>query len=140
MQFRYDIRYAGDRFEMVPRIPVVFRNMQNGRELPIFCLIDSGASDILINTEIAQALGIDVEGGKPRMYGGIGGTVTGYEHTIKMHVMGNKEEFTVICGVLPLPAYDGLLGQRGFFDNYKAVFEKYKKRFAVTAQARKMRS
>ncbi len=134
MQFRYDIRYAGDRFEMVPRIPVVFRNAKNGRELPIFCLIDSGASEILINTEIAQALGIDVERGEPRIYGGIGGTVTGYQHTIKMQVMGDKKEFIVICGVLPLPAYDGLLGQRGFFDNYKVVFEKYKKRFEVTAQ------
>src|SRR5713101_4820660 len=41
MQFRYDIRYIDDYgFEMIPRVPVVFRNPKNGRELPIFCLVD----------------------------------------------------------------------------------------------------
>ena len=124
MQFRYDTRYTEYGFEMVPRLPVVFRNPHNGRELPIFCLVDSGASDILINTEIAHALGIEVERGEPRIYAGIGGVVTGYQHTITIRVMNDDHEFTVVCGVLPLPAYDGLLGQRGFFDNYKVVFEK----------------
>ena len=53
-----------------------------------------------------------------------------------MRIMNDRHECIVPCGVLPLPAYDGLLGQRGFFDNYKVVFEKYKKRFAVTAHKR----
>ncbi|MEK7532405.1 MAG: retropepsin-like aspartic protease [Patescibacteria group bacterium] len=134
MKFRYDTRYTEHGFEMVPRIPVVFKNPRNGREIPIFCLVDSGASDILITTEIALALGIEAKQGKPRMYGGVGGEVKGYVHTLAMKVMNDKNEFTIECGVLPLPAYDGLLGQRGFFDNYKVTFEKYKRTFEVIAR------
>lgn len=134
MKFRYDTRYTEHGFEMVPRISVVFQNPQNKREIPIFCLVDSGASDILITTEIALVLGMKVEQGEPRIYGGIGGEVKGYVHNISIRVMNDNHEFTVACGVLPLPAYDGLLGQHGFFDNYKVVFEKYKKTFEVTAK------
>lgn len=134
MKFRYDTRYTEHGFEMVPRLPVVFRNPKNGREIPIFCLVDSGASDILITNEIALALGLEVEKGELRVYGGIGGVVKGYMHTINMRVMNDTHEFTVVCGLLPLPAYDGLLGQRGFFDNYKIVFEKYKKTFEIIAK------
>ena len=138
MQFKYDTRYTQDYgFEMVPRVSVVFRNPKNGRELPIFCLVDSGASETLINREIAEGLGIEVERGKLRQFGGIGGNVVGYEHTITMRLVGDIHEFTIMCSALALPSYDGLLGQRGFFDNYKVVFEKYKKRFEVTAQQKK---
>ena len=98
--------------------------------------MDSGASDTLLNAEIAEALGIDAKEGEPRIYAGVGGEVTGYQHTMTMRIMNDRHECIVPCGVLPLPAYDGLLGQRGFFDNYKVVFEKYKKRFAVTAHKR----
>ncbi len=134
MKFRYDTRYTEHGFEMVPRVPVVFRNPRNSREVPIFCLIDSGASDILITTEIALALGIEIERGESRVYGGIGGEIKGYVHLVHIRVMNDKHEFAVQCGVLPLPTYDGLLGQRGFFDNYKVTFEKYKKVFEITAK------
>ena len=59
---------------------------------------------------------------------------TGYQHRIALKLMGDTKEFVVDCGVLTVPLYDGLLGQKGFFDNYKVVFEKYKKRFEVIAQ------
>ncbi len=135
MKFRYDTRYIdGYGFEMIPRLSVVFRNLKYGRELPIFCLVDSGASDVLINREIGESWGIEVERGKPHPCGGIGGSVMGYEHTIAMRLMGDTQEFTVSCTILALPSYDGLLGQRGFFDNYKVVFEKYKKTFEITAK------
>jgi hypothetical protein len=32
---------------------------------------------------------------------------------------------------------DGILGQNGFFDTHKMLFEKYKKRFDITPIARK---
>jgi len=134
MQFRYDTRYTGSGFEMAPRMPILFRNPANGLEIPVFCLVDSGASEILINAQIATALGINVTSGEPREYAGIGGVVTGYQHRISLKLMGDAQEFAVECGVLPVPLYDGLLGQKGFFDNYKVIFEKYKKRFEVIAQ------
>ena len=134
MKFRYDTRYTEHGFEMAPRVPVVFQNPLNKREIPIFCLVDSGASEILIAIEVALALGIDIERGEPRIYGGIGGEIKGYVHAITMRLMNDRHEFAVECGVLPLPAYDGLLGQRGFFDHYKVTFEKYKETFEITAK------
>jgi hypothetical protein len=133
MKFKYDTRFTGNGFEMVPRVPMLFRNPKNGMEIPVFCLVDSGASEILLNIEIAKALGIQVEKGKKKLYGGIGGVMDGYQHKIKMRMMSDTHEFEVSCGVLNLPLYDGLLGQNGFFDNYKVIFEKYKKRFEATA-------
>jgi hypothetical protein len=106
MQFRYDTRYTGNEFEMVPRVPIVFRNPTNGLEVPVFCLVDSGASEILINAQIAAALGIDVTKGKPREYAGIGGEVTGYQHRIALELMEDTKEFVVDCGVLTVPLYD----------------------------------
>ena len=47
MQFRYDTRYTGDEFEMVPRVPIIFSNPANGLEIPVFCLVDSGATESL---------------------------------------------------------------------------------------------
>ena len=126
MQFRYDTRYTGDEFEMVPWVPIIFRNPANGLKIPVFCLVDSGATEILINAQIATALGIDVTKGKPREYAGIGGVATGYQHRISLKLMRDTQEFVVDCGVLTVPLYDGLLGQKGFFDNYKVIFEKYK--------------
>lgn len=134
MKFRYDTRYTEHGLEMVPRVPVVFQNPLNKREIPIFCLVDSGASDVLITTEIALALGIEIEQGDLRIYGGIGGKVKGYVHRINIQLMNDTRRFSITCGVLPLPAYDGLLGQRGFFDNYKVIFEKYKKTFEIIAR------
>jgi predicted aspartyl protease len=133
MKFRYDTRYTEHGFEMVPRVPIIFRNPKTGMEVPIFCLVDSGASEILINAQVAKMLGIEMEKGKKYIYGGIGGEVEGYRHKLTMRLMSDKQEFAVACGVLDLPMYDGLLGQIGFFDNYKVIFEKYKKRFEVIA-------
>ena len=84
--------------------------------------------------EVALALGIEIEKGESRVYGGIGGVVKGYMHKVVLRVMNDAREFTISCGVLPLPAFDGLLGQKGFFDHYKVVFEKYKKTFEIIAK------
>ena len=119
-----------------PRIPVVFRNSVNGNEVPIFCLVDSGAAHILLNTQIGEALGIEIKAGAVLEYSGIGGNVIGYKHKIKMRVAGDKNEYDVECAFAPVGSIDGLLGQEGFFDNYKVVFEKYKNQFEVVAKKR----
>lgn len=134
MKFTYDTHYTEHGFEMAPRVPMVFQNPLNKREIPIFCLVDSGASDVIIATEIALALGIEIEKGEPRIYGGIGGNVKGYMHHVVIRVMNDTREFSIACGVLPIPAFDGLLGQNGFFDHYKVTFEKYKNTFEIIAK------
>jgi hypothetical protein len=38
----------------------------------------------------------------------------------------------VLCAFVPDFRIDCLLGRNGFFDTHKDLFEKYKKRFAIT--------
>jgi hypothetical protein len=40
----------------------------------------------------------------------------------------------VTCAFAPIEGMDALFGQRGFFENYKVVFEKYKNQFEVIAK------
>jgi hypothetical protein len=69
-------------------------------------------------------------------YGGIGGGVIGYKYFLKLHLAGNAQEYDVPCAFAPLDLAEGLLGQTGFFDNYKVVFEKYKNQFEVIARTK----
>ena len=49
-----------------------------------------------------------------------------------MNVEDDMYQFNVACSFLPdLPVF-GLLGQNGFFDNYKVVFKRYDNRFELT--------
>jgi hypothetical protein len=45
-------------------------------------------------------------------------------------VQGASAAFTVPCAFMPDLRIDGILGQSGFFDTHKIVFEKYNWSFA----------
>jgi hypothetical protein len=49
-----------------------------------------------------------------------------------LRLAGEKNEHEITCAFTPLPGVSALLGERGFFDNYKVTFEKYKNVFSVT--------
>ena len=53
------------------------------------------------------------------------------------YVCAASEAFTVPCAFIPDLRIDCILGQNGFFDTHKIVFEKYKKRFAITPMMQK---
>lgn len=139
MQFSYDTRLTDYGFEMVPRVPVIFTNPKTGMNIPLFCLVDSGATDVLIHRQAAELIGINPESGEKRLYGGVGGDVVGYKHSVKIRLADDRHEFTIECAVLDLPYYEGLLGQNGFFDNYKVIFEKYINRIELRPRIRSKR-
>lgn len=106
-----------------PIIPVtLFSHKQNIR---VYALIDSGADKCLFNAEIAEVLDMDLVKGEAEPFGGIeGGRIVAYLHKIQLQVIGidNKIEivadFTSALGIVPI------LGQDGFFDNFRIKFEK----------------
>jgi len=55
-----------------------------------------------------------------------------YKHQVTLRLQAAAEAFTVPCAFRPDLRIDCILGQNGFFDTHKIVFEKYKKRFAIT--------
>jgi hypothetical protein len=136
MKFKYTAKWIDDYgISYTPRLPVIFSNPQTGAEIPLMSLVDSGAADTLLDPQIADVLGIKVSEGEKVIYGGVGGTIVGYIHTLTIRVAGDRNSFTVPCAFAS-PGGDvmALLGQTGFFEHYKVTFEKYKNEFSVTAK------
>ena len=105
--------------------------------MPVFGLVDSGSASILMNPQIGKALGIDVPSGEPMTFGGIGGNVIGYKHKLTFRLIGDRNEYEVECAFAEIGIVDAILGQIGFFDNYKVVFERYKNEFEIIAKRSK---
>ena len=120
-----------------PRISTVFTNPKTGMSMPVFGLVDSGSASILMNPQIGTALGIDVPSGEPMTFGGIGGNVIGYKHKLTFRLIGDRNEYEVECAFAEIGIVDAILGQIGFFDNYKVVFERYKNEFEIIAKRSK---
>jgi hypothetical protein len=139
MKFRYTSRFLGD-FESVeddPLLWVSFMSPTSGQSAAVLGMIDSGAAEILLHTGIGEAMGIDITSGEKVLFSGISGTIEGYKHTVLMQVRGDKKAHEVTVAFAPIQGMDALFGQRGFFENYKVVFEKYKNQFEVIAKPSK---
>ena len=94
------------------------------RSIKVLGVVDSGADRSLFNSEIARAVGIDLEGA-------VEGTVTGItgqqriwsvdEVRIKVE---HLDPVMVPVNFIDSPYVGVLLGQEGFFDSYRIKFEK----------------
>ena len=83
-------------------------------------LVDSGASDILLDPQIGELLGIDIPTGEKIVYAAVGSEVVGYLHTLKMRVAGTRYTHEVPCAFTEIGGdVRAVLGQRGFFEHYK---------------------
>jgi hypothetical protein len=136
MKFPYTPRFLDD-FQSVEHDPLLwvsFMSPTTGKSAAVLGMIDSGAAEILLHTGIGEAMGIDIASGEKALYSGIGGTIEGYKHTVHMQVRGDRNTCEVSVAFAPIEGMDALFGQRGFFENYKVVFEKYKNQFEIVAK------
>ena len=135
MGLKYDYwpRATDYGMEHDPIVSVTFVNLGNNKSINVDCLVDSGADDILLHSEFAKILELDVENGEERLYQGIGGKpIKAFLFRLKMQIKGDSSSYMVRCAFMPDLKRAGLLGQKGFFDNYKVVFERAKKRLELT--------
>ena len=133
-KYRYTYRLGDDRALLrMPIVRVLFTNPKNEKQIGVGCLIDSGADDIFLNTRLANVLRINITQGAKKEYQGItSAPVVASEQFLSMNVEPDTHQFNVVCSFLPdLPVF-GLLGQNGFFDNYKVVFKRYENTFELT--------
>ena len=102
------------------------------------CLVDSGADECLFHTSVGIVLGIDVQAGRLRQFAGIaaGHFVNAYMHPIQIQIQGFSEKIDIEAGFTDSDWVSGLLGQSGFFDNYRVTFERFRGRFEVTSRSR----
>lgn len=134
LKFQYTPKLTNYGTGRVPLVEVVFTNPTTKKNIKINCLIDSGADGIVLNGQFADLLNLRFTSGKEHRYQGITyEPVIAYDHTLSMYLNGDeKHKFNVVCSFLPGLRTAGLLGQAGFFDNYKVTFERYKKTFQLT--------
>lgn len=89
-------------------------------------LVDSGADMCIFDEELGDAIGLDVRSVKPNEVFGVGGKASLYYlHKIKIEVGG--WEYEIEAGFMPSVAGRimpyGLVGQKGFFDNFIIKFD-----------------
>ena len=106
---------------LVPLVPVVLRN--GDKEFEINALVDSGASSCLFAGMLGVGLGLDVSKGPPQKIYGLGrGEVTAYYHKVTLQVGDIVwDEYVGFC--FDNFRVDGLLGQKGFFSNFRVVLD-----------------
>jgi hypothetical protein len=133
LKYDYTPRMGPTGIEYDPFVDVVFTNPSNGLSVEIRCLIDSGAGGIILSAEFAELLGLDLKRGDEHLYQGIAhDPVSAYDHELMIRLKEDRHAFRVVCSLMPGLKASGLLGQRGFFDHYKVVFERAKKRIELT--------
>lgn len=114
--------------------PLVEVNVSNGispKGISVLALVDSGTDGTLFNLEIAKSLGIDISKCKRVKVGGIGER-EGFISDIKLTVpdfRGSMQISVIFVEHLP---FNGLLGQRDFFEKFRIKFEKDRNKFYLT--------
>ena len=100
--------------------------------------MDSDADDCLFHTSVGERLGIYVQVGRLKRFAGIaaGHFVDAYIHAVQMQIQGFSEKIDLEAGFTDSEWVYGLLGQSGFFANYRVTFERYRGRFEVTSRSR----
>lgn len=134
MKFRY-ARYGGI---LRPVIPIKLKN--KNQEIGYQVLVDSGADLCLFDAEMGEAIGIEVTKGGPREIFGVGGKASLYYiHHVTIDVGGH--DYLIEAGFMPNVAGRvmpyGLVGQRGFFDNFSVKFDLLKEEIEVKEHAKK---
>lgn len=98
--------------------------MHGNKSIKYEVIIDSGADFCIFHAEMAHILGIPVDHEKRMIFHGTGGVPqTAYFHQIQIEIGGRAMD--LYCGFSPdmksLPY--GILGQTGFFDQFKIEFD-----------------
>ena len=107
--------------------PVIEISLKNGEQSVRYeVLVDSGADICLFDADIGETIGIDIEKGKSMEVFGVGGKASIYYlHPITIEVGGwpYKIEAGFMSNVAGRVMSYGLVGQKGFFDNFVVKFD-----------------
>ena len=106
--------------------PVVLVKLTSGKKsVDAYGLIDSGATISIFRSEVADALGIDIETGTQIYLGGVGGHIRGYRHDLKIEVAGKKFVCPMVFSREYLVSFN-LLGREAVFEQFRIIFEEKK--------------
>jgi len=117
-----------------PIIPLSIR--QGNGQIRYEALIDSGADFCIFHAELGRLLGLDIEKGMRKKFGGVTGqTGIAFIHAVTLDLGGFEVETE--CGFSDDISRDGygILGQDGFFDNFKVTFDRRSEKVELVPKA-----
>lgn len=129
MKFKYQKLRSSKTEEIIYR-PIIHISIASdqGKTQDYFVLVDSGADNCIFDAEIGEIIGLKIKEGELKKVYGVGGkSINVYFHNIFISVGGH--EYPLKCGFSYEMAQNGygLLGQIGFFDKFKVIFDYTKK-------------
>lgn len=106
-----------------PIIPVTLFGPKGS--VNVDALIDSGADKCLFNSALGNEIGLDLEKGEKENFSGIEGEeITASMRRVQLQVVGIDEKIEITAGFTDARGVFAILGQEGFFDNFRIKFEK----------------
>jgi hypothetical protein len=135
MRFRYtDIENHQDPRRPFRRPYLIVRLISGERHKDVISLVDSGADLCLFHSDIARMLGIAIEAGPQLVFKGISGVQeTAYLHRIDLVVRGLNAISMDVGFTNSMSVGAGLLGQRGFFEQFHIKFQLDQRSFNITS-------
>jgi hypothetical protein len=121
------MKYSYKKYGAGTLRPVIPIKLQNGKEsIQYEVLVDSGADLCLFSAEVGEAIGIDIGKGKLQEVFGVGGKASiFYLHKVTINVGG--WDYKIEAGFMPSVGNKimkhGLVGQKGFFENFIVKFD-----------------
>lgn len=126
-----------------PIIPIHLLSSDQTQRIQYYVLLDTGTDYNLFHADLAELLGIsDFRSGKEEMMFGIeGNSIMSYFHDTVIEVGGWKYKaysgFTDFAGKTKLDQMPyGILGQAGFFNFFKTVFDYEKSEIEIKEKSR----
>lgn len=126
MQFPYQ--------EAAPGIfrPIISIRLHSKNTFAIYdALIDSGADRCIFHYGLVEILKVPL-GGQAKFRGISGELLEGVKATIDLVVFDRKFKTEAIFSHDLAPMAYGVLGQKGFFDNFKVCFDKPNRQIEIT--------
>ncbi len=98
----------------------------------VLSLVDSGADYCIFNAKYAQVLGIDLSKCLKCFTRGVGGNtpIPTFRTELEMQAQHTKK-IKIPVDFIDSDSVNGLIGQVGFFDNYKIKFERVTNVFEI---------
>jgi hypothetical protein len=120
MRFRYtEIPNHQDPQKPFRRPYLIVRLINGDRHKDVISLVDSGADVCLFHSDIGRMLGFEIEAAPKLAFQGVSGAKeVAYLHRVDLAVRGLNAITLDVGFTNSMAAGTGLLGQRGFFEQF----------------------
>ncbi len=125
-----EFNYITLRERHYPLIPI--RLHYGNKNIKTYALLDSGSTISVFRNEIAEDLGIAIQGSKEQILQSANGLLKVYIYALKVEI--NDERFDMNLGFSSdLKTSFNILGREGFFDRFRITFDEGHRKIIIEA-------